>query len=1087
MATSHRRTTGLAVSALVLGSTVPAGLVAPAAQAAPPTTASIDFAPAGSAAPAGWTVDTGAPYDAARGWGWVSFTDQTPRDLSAETRQRGGSGPASNFIHLQRPNSSGMVVAGGRWEYALPNGTYEVSVGVGDTGKTATGAYCCLDSTHRVVVEEVSTVADFEPSAAQPTATGTAVVAVQDGRLTLDATGGVNTKLASVTIRPSTAAPQVPGPRITGTLPADGTTNVPLDASISMAVTAPVDDTTSTEESVRLIGPDGDVPLTLNGDAAGGTISFTPSRNLAASTTYTVRTTTALRDTDGRAFTTYGSTFRTSASSPPVSPYAFRRAGSVGVAKPSAMALGPDGRLYVGTYTGQVLRYSRAADGTLGAVESAKPFGDRIITGLTFDPADPDALYVTNNFPVYADAPPSSGKVSRLRLQPGAPLSSAAASDVVVGLPRSRYDHMTNGTAFGPDGRLYIAQGANTAYGDTDVYWGDLGEQPLSAAVLVADVRDTTKFRPGTPVNVNTDPPGTPAVPGSAPAVGYDPDAAGAPVRVHASGVRNPYALLWGSNGQLYAPVNESADGGNTPVPPGGTPAQLKNLPAYADYLTRVQAGKYYGHPNPSTGHYVLNGANPGSGVDPWEVRQYPVGTRPDPQWQAPDLNLGVHRSANGLAEYRSAAAFGGKLRGSLLLTEYSNGDDLLAVSVDAAGKPTSFATVTDAATPGQRLVFENPLGVVADPVSGDVYVAEYLAETDLAAGRVTLLKPAQVEQPSATSVAVSFGPASAAVPAGYTRDAGAPFDGRAGWLDTTGNPLDLRANTRLRSSAAAPDARYLSHVMLQAPAGSGTRTPGRWVTPLRDGLYDVTVAVGDPTALNSRHRVVAESGTADQAVVVDGYVPTAAAPWSTRTVRVRVSDGSLSLDATGGSNTKLDFVRVVPAGGPAATLVDFTTATGPLAPGHVRDSGQAYSAAQGRGWVDESTRQPLSLVGNGRVRGSSLSPDQRSDSLLLFQATSASGGAAPGRGAWELDVPNGTYDVSAGVGDATAWNSTYVLTAERGRPGQATVVPPTTPTSTARFATGSARVVVDDGRLTLDGVGGVNGKLGWVEVRPVP
>ncbi|GAB3603758.1 hypothetical protein GCM10027586_06960 [Kineococcus gypseus] len=907
----RRSSTTLAAGALVLATTTSTQIGgAGAAWAAPPTTARIDFAPAASPVPAGWTADTGQPYDTTRGYGWVAFADQTPKDVSAETRQRGGTGPDSSFVHLQRPNSSGMVVAGGRWEYSLPSGVYQVSVGVGDTGKTATGVPCCLDSTHRVVVEEVTAVDDVQPTASQLTATGTAVVAVRDGRLTVDATGGLNTKLTWITIQPSTATAQVPGPRITGTLPADGSSGVRLDSSISLAVTAPVDDTT-TEASVRLTGPDGDVPLTLNSDAAGGTISFTPARNLAASTTYTVRTSEALRDKQGRAFSSYVSTFRTSASSPPVAPYAFRRAGSVAVAKPSAMAMGPDGRLYVGTYSGLIVRYTRAADGTLGAAESARPLGNRIITGLTFDPADPTALYVTNNYPVYANAPRSSGKVSLVRVNPGAALSAATASDVIIGLPRSRYDHMTNGTAFGPDGRLYIAQGANTAYGATDVYWGDLGEQPLSAAVLVADVRDRAKFPLGTAVNVNTDAPGTPSATGSAPAVGYQPSAAGAPVRVHASGVRNPYSLLWGSNGQLYAPVNESADGGNTPVPPSGTPAQLKNLPAFADFLTRVQAGGYYGHPNPSAGRYVLNGANPTSGTDPWEVRQYPVGTQPEPGWRAPDLNLGVHRSANGVAEYRSGLAFNGALRGSLLVTEYSNGDDLLAVTLDAAGKPVSFAPVSDAATPGQRLVFENPLGVVTDPVSGDVYVAEYLEETDQAAGRVTLLKPAQVNQPASTSVTISFGPASAPVPGGHNRDTGAPFDGRRGWMDLMGNPLDLRANTRVRSSAPAPDLRYTTHVMLQAPAGSGNTGQGRWATVLRNGTYDVTVAVGDPAALNSRHRVVAEGGTPDQVVLVPGYVPTAAAPWQTVTARVRVSDGALTLDATGGANTKLDFVQV--------------------------------------------------------------------------------------------------------------------------------------------------------------------------------
>jgi hypothetical protein len=386
-------------------------------------------------------------------------------------------------------------------------------------------------------------------------------------------------------------------------------------------------------------------------------------------------------------------------------------------------------------------------------------------------------------------------------------------------------------------------------------------------------------------------------------------------VRVYASGVRNPYALSWGTNGRLYAPVNESADGGNTPVPPSGTPAQLLNLPAYSDYFTRITAGGYYGHPNPSTGHHVLNGANPTAGVDPWEVRQYPVGTRPDPGWRAPDLNLGVHRSANGAAQYLSGRAFGGELEGSYLLTEYSNGDDLLVVTLDDAGRPVGVASAGDAQRPGQRLIFENPLGVVTDPVTGVVYVAEYLGESNLAEGRVSVLTPSRT----------------------------------------------------------------------------------------------------DPTTPLAR--------------------------------------------------------------------VDFTTATGPVAAGYVRDSGAAWSTARGYGWVDEGTRAPLSLVGNGRVRASSASPDQRSDSLLMYQASAASAGAVTARGTWEYAVANGRYQVSVGLGDATATNSTYAVTAERGQDGQKVVLAPWKPSSALKFVSATATVEVVDGRLTLDGVGGTNGKLGWVTI----
>jgi hypothetical protein len=164
---------------------------------------------------------------------------------------------------------------------------------------------------------------------------------------------------------------------------------------------------------------------------------------------------------------------------------------------------------------------------------------------------------------------------------------------------------------------------------------------------------------------------------------------------------------------------------------------------------------------------------------------------------------------------------------------------------------------------------------------------------------------------------------------------------------------------------------------------------------------------------------------------------------------------------------------------------VDFTTASGPLAAGYVRDSGAAYSSTTGFGWENQSTGVPLSMTGNTRVRSSTLSPDVRYDTLLQMQQTaySTTGTSTPGR--WEHALANGTYNVTVGVGDAAAINSVYTITAERGTANQVTVLSPATPTTTQRFFTRTARVTVGDGRLTLDAVGGSNGKIDFVDVVP--
>ena len=189
------------------------------------------------------------------------------------------------------------------------------------------------------------------------------------------------------------------------------------------------------------------------------------------------------------------------------------------------------------------------------------------------------------------------------------------------------------------------------------------------------------------------------------------------------------------------------------------------------------------------------------------------------------------------------------------------------------------------------------------------------------------LAAPLVVALPAAraavTQLHVNFQATSAATPSGYTADTGVAYNGQTGWQTLAGAPLDLTANARVRHSAASRDVRYDTQVLMQAPAGSGNTTPGQWASALANGTYDVTVGVGDPTAFNSVDQVTAQPGTANAVTVVNQYLPSSAAPWATRTVRVTVTTGQLVLSPAGGSNTKIDFVDAVPvtAGAPALAV----------------------------------------------------------------------------------------------------------------------------------------------------------------------
>src|SRR5262249_11847969 len=105
----------------------------------------------------------------------------------------------------------------------------------------------------------------------------------------------------------------------------------------------------------------------------------------------------------------------------------------------------------------------------------------------------------------------------------------------------------------------------------------------------------------------------------------------------------------------------------------------------------------------------------------------------PDPKWHMPALSLGDHRSADGIAEYTSDH-FGTGFQGSLLMAEFSSGDDIIAVGLDAHGNPTNLRRLP--------FRFQNPLGVAVDPVSGAVYVAVFGDRNTGSGGSIVALLP---------------------------------------------------------------------------------------------------------------------------------------------------------------------------------------------------------------------------------------------------------------------------------------------------------------------------------------------------------
>ena len=570
-----------------------------------------------------------------------------------------------------------------------------------------------------------------------------ALVEALEGRQLFSAAPGAGQAVPLATPR---VADTITGqPRITKLNPAGGATNVKVDSFISGEVFIPnggVDLLTLTEANVNLKRTiDGVViPAVLNTSGGGDVVILKPENPLEPNTGYTLTVTAGLKDLAGVSFAPLTSTFTTAAPVVVEKPaYKFEQVQLPTTLGQQYSAVHVQGDiLYAGTLTGLIYKFPLNADGSLGTpqvIDTVRQAngGDRFVVGITVDPSTwlnktQHTLWVshtgTSGLRIGDDEGEDfTGKISKLS---GTNLE--VIEDKVIHLPRSVRDHLTNQLLFNPrDKKLYFGQSSNTAMGAPDKAWGLRPEHLLSGTILKLDP-DLLGAGPLDAHTADADP--------------YDPSAAGAPLTIYATGVRNAYDLVFHPNGKLYAPTNGSAAGGATPAGPEGSgiPGIPQVTTAETDALYAIRPGEYYGHPNPKQGHYVLNGGNPTAGVDPFEVPQYPVGTQPDPKWKRPVFDFGQHQSPNGALTYWSQpAAFGAALKNKILVARYSGGDDIIVLTVGSDGSITKSET----GIPG-LIGLNNPVDVIEHWGSGNLYVTEFGEKAS--EGKITLLRPTTKE-----------------------------------------------------------------------------------------------------------------------------------------------------------------------------------------------------------------------------------------------------------------------------------------------------------------------------------------------------
>ncbi|MUG96098.1 hypothetical protein F7734_28655 [Scytonema sp. UIC 10036] len=362
------------------------------------------------------------------------------------------------------------------------------------------------------------------------------------------------------------------------------------------------------------------------------------------------------------------------------------------IGDPTTGAWGPDGRLYVGTYSGEIRAYTFD--------ENYNVIGTQIITtlmnlpnsdilGIAFNPFDSTPKIYVSHSKLYGNGGSSfpeteiseySGQVSVLEGP-----NFSVIKPLITGLPVSNHDHGINGLTFDNQGDLYIAIGGNTNGGVPNSNIGGLPESPFTAAILKANITKANfngqieyvlppDFQP--PSGLTFDAADSQVFGGVAKV------ASGVDVSVYASGLRNPYDVVFTTKGMLYATDNGHNKGFGSLSTSATTEISASGAP---DELNLVEQGSYYGHPN----------RNRGLEDNRQNIFYAPSQASIPGVYTAPLTTMSA--STNGIVEYR-ATTFNNQLRGDLFAQQWNK--QLYNFSLSSDGrqvqKVDSLTGVTD-------------------------------------------------------------------------------------------------------------------------------------------------------------------------------------------------------------------------------------------------------------------------------------------------------------------------------------------------------------------------------------------------------
>jgi hypothetical protein len=543
-----------------------------------------------------------------------------------------------------------------QYEFSVPDGQ-QVEVRLyfydGYSGTSAVG-----DRVFDVSVED-QTVEDFDIIETYGDDTG----AMESFTVTSD--GTVDVDFAHVTENP-----QVNAIEVVSTEPQPDTLGGPSDVDFGSVL---VGDTETETVTVRNLGGSGDPDVDLSGVSVSGDGAFSAGSasqtTLAPGESADVPVTFAPDDAQAASATLEVS--HTGSNSPLDVSLSGEGASSVdpdftksklqgfSAGNPTAIDVGPDGRLYVSVQSGTIyaLETERTGENSyqvtnevvidaikdipnhddFGTLESGET--NRQATGLTAGgTADDPVVYVATSDPEIDvgqdddDTDTNSGAISRLTFDwnSDGSLASVDHDVMVLGLPRSEENHATNGLDLSADGdTLYVAQGGHTNKGAPGDNFGHTPEYALSAAVLEIDLAqidadhaeknlqdydsnypDLT-FLYAIPTIGNDDATDGDDLPfGGEDGINQAKLVENGPVQIFSPGYRNPYDLVLAESGKLYVSDHGPNGGwGGQPADANGNivtdASSVTNHPnedgsfSTNDQLIQADEGEYGGHAAP--------------------------------------------------------------------------------------------------------------------------------------------------------------------------------------------------------------------------------------------------------------------------------------------------------------------------------------------------------------------------------------------------------------------------------------------------------------------------------------------------------